>query len=573
MSNKRPGEHADIDMGGQNAKRLKFGDVSRLSPNGGVQNGSAFAPGGASSSSTAGLGAAASSSTALPRASYADLGSGPHQHRSDTSEFGGLGLYHTTSDGSLPWGAAGDGRGGPSSGAPSSYYSSINSQLAQLHFQRNAGRLLTGGPSAGVGLPRAAVPGMWMASSSSGQGLPVPGSRLTDHTSPSRHVLGGHSLCSSPANQSDNSDASMGRSPSPGMGRSSANQTSSFLPRPPSSGSGHQRQSFPAPGSAGGLVQFPQYSQRQSFPAPPSNNSSILAGGPPASAPPEPSGRTSFGCEDLVECGHAPAGSCLQCVTFRSEGVFQVPYAGYVEYLQYSQLLGALEKPSAAEYAEYATTGVGGGSLDGTTVTRRSLVNGEIHFPSFMTMCRLVLGLPPHADLTVDPRARGVGGRGLRFLDLGSGLGRATVAWASTFGGRFVLPLGGGSSGQSGGVVDQKVLAVGVEVRKSAHELAVAALQQCPELAKKVLLVRGDMFELEPVTMAEADVVMVSGTGMDALFSRLVAKLGRELRKGTKIISISQQFPRSGNFREVTASRLFRMSWRGNCRVYFHEKL
>jgi len=189
---------------------------------------------------------------------------------------------------------------------------------------------------------------------------------------------------------------------------------------------------------------------------------------------------------------------------------------------------------------------------------------GEIHFPSFLSMVEHALTAGGS-----DPRTSG---RPLRFLDLGSGLGRAVVAFALCFSprvGEVKQDLDDADAKDPGA---EEVVAVGVEIREKAHQVVSdVVLPSLPaSIRRQVSFLCADMFD---ISFSEADLLLVNATGLeDDVFSRLVDKLVGETRTGARFICLSLPLRGKSCFQELPGSgRQYRMSW-GNCTVFFYVK-
>jgi len=129
---------------------------------------------------------------------------------------------------------------------------------------------------------------------------------------------------------------------------------------------------------------------------------------------------TRFGTFDCVTCGaHAITGSCLNCTVHAP--VFNVPFAAHNVYLHAFHGIAQMAKPNVSELSEnLRILNPPSSSSSNAALSIRNLVAGEICFPSFINMVHVVVG----------------DRRGLNFLDLGSGLGRAVIAYALVFSGK-----------------------------------------------------------------------------------------------------------------------------------------
>lgn len=236
--------------------------------------------------------------------------------------------------------------------------------------------------------------------------------------------------------------------------------------------------------------------------------------------------QTNFALSDVVDCGHGGRGRCLECA---GRTVRNVPVAVYSTYCRAFQGILPMCHPKAEEAAAYP-------------VPARSLVAGEINFASFAALL---------ADI-------GVARNGERFLDLGSGVGRAVVAFA------LLLP---GCS------------AAGVEIRPALHEVAasISTTRLPAEVRQRVSFHCGDMFAC---SWNEASVLLVNSTGFDdSLMERVMDKL-QGVALGTRVVSLSQPLPCPGNAVSLAAApsgfvhllrARYRMSW-GNATVFAYRR-
>mmetsp|Transcript_73972 Transcript_73972/g.128346 ORF Transcript_73972/g.128346 Transcript_73972/m.128346 type:complete len:352 (-) Transcript_73972:63-1118(-) len=235
-------------------------------------------------------------------------------------------------------------------------------------------------------------------------------------------------------------------------------------------------------------------------------------------------GATRFAMSDVVMCRHGPGGCCLQCA---GRTACNVPAAVYGEYCRAFQGVAHFSHPSPDEARRYS-------------VPARSLVAGEVEFAAFAALVSS-LGVVP----------------GERFLDLGSGLGRAAVAWA------LLMP---------------QCTAAGIEIRPSLHEAAQSILAGLGESTRqRIHLHCGDCFECD---WSEATVLLVNSTGFDdALMARVAAKLS-DTAAGTRIVTLSQPLPSPPGAvvacppagLTLVSQALYRMTW-GNATAYVYRRV
>ncbi|CAK0854860.1 unnamed protein product [Prorocentrum cordatum] len=164
-----------------------------------------------------------------------------------------------------------------------------------------------------------------------------------------------------------------------------------------------------------------------------------------------------FGPQDVVLCSeHGPRALCTRCCGFAA-GV-EVPRAAYDAFCRAYSEVAYFERPAASEMRQLA-------------VPVRSLAAGEVLFAPFAALVR-----------QLGPRP------GELFLDLGSGTGRAVVAWA---------------------LLQPRCRARGVEIRAPLHAEATAVRDRLPrEAQRRVELLHGDLFHAGG--WGEADVFLVN---------------------------------------------------------------
>jgi hypothetical protein len=223
---------------------------------------------------------------------------------------------------------------------------------------------------------------------------------------------------------------------------------------------------------------------------------------------------TQFVLSDVVQCRHGPGGRCLLC---SGREVCNVPVTVYSAYCSLFQGVSHFSSPPPDEARQYG-------------VPSRSLVAGEVEFPALAAMLASV----------------GVSS-GDRFLDLGSGIGRAVLAFA------LIYPA---------------CSAAGVEIRVPLHEQAMTiASRLAPEVRGRVHLHCGDLFD---VAWREANILFVNSTGFDdSVMSRVASKL-KDVAPGTRVVTLSQPLPASHSLSLQLVSRApFRMTW-GNATVFVY---
>ncbi|CAK9074181.1 unnamed protein product [Durusdinium trenchii] len=161
-------------------------------------------------------------------------------------------------------------------------------------------------------------------------------------------------------------------------------------------------------------------------------------------------------------------------------------------------------------------------------VPRRSLAAGEILFPSFAALVQDV-------------------NKGGHFIDLGSGTGRAVVAWA------LLRPEGRAS---------------GVEIREALHLQALEVSQRLTlDVQRRVHLHCGDLFHFG---LEDADIILVNSTGFDDSLMGQISRRLAEAPGGCRVVLLSQPLPKSDGWSLVFQAP-YRMSW-GNATAFVYER-
>ena len=210
---------------------------------------------------------------------------------------------------------------------------------------------------------------------------------------------------------------------------------------------------------------------------------------------------------EQVLCNHGDRARCLQC---SGRKVVELPMNAFASFSRAFSAVPHFTRPSASELASLA-------------VPSRSLAAGEILFPSFAALVLHVLCPSPTAC----------------FLDLGSGTGRAVVAWA------LIMP---------------KSEAVGVEIRSSLHETACEVSSAlATEVKERVHFELGDLFHYDG--WKAADVLLINSTGFDdSLMARIEEKLARCTKPAAKAVTLSVPLPSAAGWRLVHQAP-YRMTW------------
>mmetsp|Transcript_228 Transcript_228/g.524 ORF Transcript_228/g.524 Transcript_228/m.524 type:complete len:264 (-) Transcript_228:13-804(-) len=225
--------------------------------------------------------------------------------------------------------------------------------------------------------------------------------------------------------------------------------------------------------------------------------------------------KKSLPLHEVVACSHPSQARCLRCV---GRSCPQVSQSAYVTFHDAYSACPHFISPTAGE-------------ASACQVPRRSLVAGEILFSSFAALVQ---------DL-------GAGAKGKRFLDLGSGTGRAALAWT------LLVPDG---------------TAVGIEIRKSLHEQAMQVVEVLPEHLQRRLDLRcGNLFDYD--SLEDADVILVNSTGFDESLMSMVTRKLTAVRQGSLIVTLSQ--PLGGPGWSLLREALYRMTW-GNCTAFIYRK-
>mmetsp|Transcript_59098 Transcript_59098/g.136349 ORF Transcript_59098/g.136349 Transcript_59098/m.136349 type:complete len:315 (-) Transcript_59098:8-952(-) len=219
---------------------------------------------------------------------------------------------------------------------------------------------------------------------------------------------------------------------------------------------------------------------------------------------------------DVVLCAHAANGRCLQCCGRRVPSLPDDVQRLFYEAYPHSDVFA---HPTVEEMQSM-----------GYRVPQRSLVSGDARLAGIAAVFE-----------EVQPK------EGETFLDCGSGVGKAVLAFA------LLYPT---------------CQCAGVELRPALHEAAVHASSALPGLvARRIRWHLGDMFELD---WGEASVLLLNSTGFDeSLMQKCIEKLS-SCQVGSRAIVMSQPLSAAG-WKETRPSGLFRFSW-GNATVYFYRR-
>lgn len=226
---------------------------------------------------------------------------------------------------------------------------------------------------------------------------------------------------------------------------------------------------------------------------------------------------TSFTLSDVVQCGHGAAGRCTQCSGRTVENVPLTSYSAFCN--AYCGPHPALAAPSIL--SEHC-----------------GRMSPELSFPAFVS---LVASLVPAADEC--------------FLHIGSGFGRAVLAWA------LLMPRSAAS---------------GIEANLVAHRAAVAAVDRLsPAEQQRAHLHHCDPFSVQS-DWRMASVILVSMAGFDDAAADRVADALRGAQPGTRVVTLSR--PLSMNQSQLPAGfhlvrqSLYRTTGNGNVTAFLYRK-
>lgn len=230
---------------------------------------------------------------------------------------------------------------------------------------------------------------------------------------------------------------------------------------------------------------------------------------------------THFSLADVVQCGHSPAGRCLQC---SGRLVENVPLAAY----------SAFSRAYSATTASSSSSSFPCQSF-GDAETSQSV---ELSFAAFVA---LAAGLRPQP--------------GERLLHLGSGAGRAVLTWA------LLLP---------------QSAACGVESSLALHRTATSAQSQLePDIQQRIFLRHGDMFSVQS-DWCQANVIIISAGSLGERAASSLAQGLSGAASGTRVVCLSQ--PLSSNRSRVPAGftlakeAVYRTASAGNTTAYIYRK-
>jgi hypothetical protein len=139
-----------------------------------------------------------------------------------------------------------------------------------------------------------------------------------------------------------------------------------------------------------------------------------------------------------------------------------------------------------------------------------------------------------------------------RFLHLGSGDGRAVLAWS------LLLP---------------RAAACGVEANSVLHRAALAAHSQLdPSVQQRIFLHNGDLFAIRN-DWCQASIILISTANFNDEFAERVADGLRSVKAGTRVISISRSLP-GLQLSGLTFAKeaIYRTAGGGNVTAYIYRK-
>lgn len=229
---------------------------------------------------------------------------------------------------------------------------------------------------------------------------------------------------------------------------------------------------------------------------------------------------TNFSMMDVVQCDHGPTGRCLQC---SGRVVENVPLAIHSAWSRaYSTMTASSSSASSSMLASVQTVEPSHSSI-------------ELSFGAFVSLA---------AALAPEP--------GERLLHLGSGAGRAVLAWT------MLLP-------QSS--------ACGVESNFSHHSAAIAAAAQLDaSVQSRIYLHHGDIFAVQG-NWHQASVIIISAVSFDDGTAARLAEGLRGVHSGTRVVSLSRPLGVSAPIGFTLARQAaYRMVGGGNATAFIYRK-
>mmetsp|Transcript_158293 Transcript_158293/g.303753 ORF Transcript_158293/g.303753 Transcript_158293/m.303753 type:complete len:368 (-) Transcript_158293:62-1165(-) len=229
---------------------------------------------------------------------------------------------------------------------------------------------------------------------------------------------------------------------------------------------------------------------------------------------------TNFCMMDVVCCDHGPNGRCLHC---SGRVVENVPLAIHSAWSRaYSALTASSSSASSSMLAS-------------AQIAEPSHSSIELSFPAFVALA---------ASLAPEP--------GEQLLHLGSGAGRAVLAWT------LLLP-------------DSS--ACGVESSFGQHRAAVAATAQLDaNVQSRIYLHHGDIFAVQG-DWHQASVIIISAASFDDCTAARLAEGLRGCHAGTRVISLSRPLGVSAPLGFVLARQAaYRMAGGGNATAFIYRK-
>jgi len=184
-----------------------------------------------------------------------------------------------------------------------------------------------------------------------------------------------------------------------------------------------------------------------------------------------------------------------------------------------------------------------------------TLTYGEIDYTTFALTILKILNIHGKPDVGSSGPLGILQSNGGLFYDLGAGTGKPVIAAATLHPFDFCT---------------------GIELLEGLHTISTEAVLgynskgRAVGLDTQCQMIKGDFRDLNVKDWTDGDIVFANSTCYDDSIMDSIANLGRKMKRGAFIVTISRRLP-SVEF-QVIENELHKMSW-GDATIFIHQKL
>ena len=184
-----------------------------------------------------------------------------------------------------------------------------------------------------------------------------------------------------------------------------------------------------------------------------------------------------------------------------------------------------------------------------------TLTYGEIDYTTFAVTIEKIINMYGKPDVGASGPLGILQSNGGLFYDLGAGTGKPVIAAATLHPFDFCT---------------------GIELLEGLHTLSMEAVFSYNSKGRAVGLdtqcqmIKGDFRDFNVKDWTDGDIVFANSTCYDDGIMDSIANLGRKLKRGAFVVTISRRLP-SIEF-EVIENELHKMSW-GDATIFIHQKV